>query len=287
MSNLRNFALVAAALLAMANGPVAEDDFDTLIAAERHFAADAAALGITPAFRAHVAPEGVLIAQEPRSAPTVLATQTDPPGAKLEWQPEAAGIARSGDLGFTTGPYVLRLGEQVSHGQFFTIWRRGADGKWRWLIDSGSGPFKLGEVGMPAQVRRIGAPGVAAQGEDLAAVERLLDADVTALGGVLAADGRVLRPSGPPAIGEAGIALAARGPRGTGTRLGGGQSSAGDLAYSYGRIDAAGGTLIGHYVRIWQRGATGWRLLVDQFAPLPPRPAAQAGEATQPTPGSS
>lgn len=27
--------------------------------------------------------------------------------------------------------------------------------------------------------------------------------------------------------------------------------------------------------------------LVDQFAPLPPRPAAQAGEATQPTPGSS
>ena len=287
LSNLKTWALAATALLAMANGPAGEDDFDTLVAAERRFAADAAAQGITPAFRAHVAPDGMLISPAPHPAPPELAARTDPPGARLEWQPEAAGIARSGDLGFTTGPYVMRIGDRVVHGQFFTIWRRSPDGKWRWLIDSGSGPFGRGEVAMPARVARIGTSAASPGGEDLAAVEQRLDADVVAIGGFLAADGRVLRPGGPPAIGEAGIALAARGPKGVGKRLGGGQSSAGDLAYSYGRVDAAGGPLIGHYVRVWQREAAGWRLLVDQFAPLPPGPDAKAGEAVQPTPGSS
>jgi len=287
LSNLKTWALAATALLTIANGPASEDDFDTLIAAERRFAADAAAQGITPAFRAHVAPEGLLISPAPRPAPPELATQIDPPGARLEWQPEAAGIARSGDLGFTTGPYVMHIGDRVAHGQFFTIWRRSPDGKWRWLIDSGSGPFGRGEVAMPVQVERIGTGAAVAGGEDLATVEQRLDADVTAIGGFLAADGRVLRSGGPAAIGDAGIALAARGPKGVGKRLGGGQSSAGDLAYSYGRVDAAGDTLIGHYVRVWQHEAAGWRLLVDQFAPLPPRPKARAGEAVQPTPGSS
>ncbi|NIJ67492.1 hypothetical protein FHR20_004476 [Sphingomonas leidyi] len=263
-------AFAAMALLALANAP-AGDDFETLVAAERRFAADATTLGITPAFRAHVSPDGLLISPAPRPAAPELARQTDAPGARLEWQPEAAGIARSGDPGFTTGPYVMRRGDRVSHGQFFTIWHRGKDGDWRWLIDSGSPPLAAGEVAMPAQVARLGDPGAPAHSEDLAAVEQRLDADISALAGFLAADGRVLRAGAPPAIGEAGVALAARGPKGAGKRLGGGRSSAGDLAYSYGQVED-GGVRIGHYVRVWHHGAAGWRLLVDQFAPTPRRP---------------
>ncbi|NWP75118.1 hypothetical protein GY972_23860, partial [Escherichia coli] len=60
-------------------------------------------------------------------------------------------------------------------------------------------------------------------------------------------------------------------PKGAGKRLGGGRSSAGDLAYSYGRVEGGDGLLIGHYVRVWQRAAAGWRLLVDQLAPAPRR----------------
>jgi hypothetical protein len=265
---IRGIAVIA--LLALANAP-ASDDLDTLVAAERRFAADAATLGITAAFRAHVSPDGLLISPTPRPAPPALATQTDTPGARLEWQPEAAGVALSGDLGFTTGPYVMRHGDRVSHGQFFTIWQRKGTGDWRWLIDSGTPPFATGDVAMPLRVARLGGPGATAQVEDLAAVERRLDADVSALGGFLAADGRVLRAGAPPAIGEAGAALAARGPKGAGKRLGGGRSSAGDLAYSYGRVEGGDGLLIGHYVRVWQRAAAGWRLLVDQLAPAPRR----------------
>lgn len=263
-------ALAVIALLVLANAP-AGDDFETLVAAERRFAADAMTLGITPAFRAHASPDALLISPAPRPAAPELAGQTDAPGARLEWQPEAAGIARSGDLGFTTGPYVMRRGDRVSRGQFFTIWRRGEDGDWRWLIDSGSPPLAAGAVAMPARVARLGDPGTPVLNDDLAAVEQRLDTDISALAGFLAADGRVLRAGTPPAIGEAGVALAARGPKGAGKRLGGGRSSAGDLAYSYGRVEA-GGVLVGHYVRVWHHGGAGWRLLVDQPAPAPRRP---------------
>ncbi|MCH7862009.1 hypothetical protein ACQKOH_16490 [Sphingomonas sp. NPDC092331] len=271
MPKLRIWVLAAVVPLALANGP-AGDDFETLVAAERRFAADAATLGITPAFRAHVSPDALLISPAPHPAAPELAKQTDAPGARLEWQPEAAGIARSGDLGFTTGPYVMRRGDRVSHGQFFTIWRRRAGGDWRWLIDSGNPPLGAGAVAMPLQVVRLGnAAGPAGKG-DLAEVERRLDADVSALAGFLAADGRVLRAGAPPAIGEAGVALAARGPKGAGRHLGGGRSAAGDLAYSYGRVEEGGRVLVGHYVRVWHHEAAGWRLLVDQLVPRPRQP---------------
>lgn len=270
MSKLKILALGAAALMSMAM-KATNDDFDTLVAAERRFAADVAAMGISPAFRAHVAPEAVLISPAPRPAAPDLATQTDAPGSKLEWEPEAGAIAKSGDLGFTTGPYIMRQGDRAAHGQYFTIWRKTADGTWRWVIDSGIPPFAKGEVAMPAQVLRIGTPGKVGAKEDLAAVEQRLDADVTALAGFLATDGRVIRKGGPAAIGEAGVALALRGAKASGKRLGGARSAAGDLAYSYGEVTGADGALIGHYVRVWHREAAGWRLLVDQLAPLPPK----------------
>lgn len=272
MSKLKILALGAAALMSMAM-KASNDDFDTLVAAERRFAADAAALGVSPAFRAHVAPDAVLISPAPRPAVPELATQTDPPGSKLEWQPEAGAIASSGDLGFTTGPYIMRQGDRAAHGQYFTIWRRGADKTWRWMIDSGVPPFAKGEVPLPVQpVLRIGTPAKVSAKDALGAVEQRLDADVSALAGFLATDGRVLRHGGPAAIGEAGVALAARGVKATGKRLGGGQSAAGDLAYSYGEVMGTDGVLIGHYVRVWHREAAGWRLLVDQHASLPPKP---------------
>ena len=60
--------------------------------------------------------------------------------------------------------------------------------------------------------------------------------------------------------------------------LGGEVSAAGDLAYTYGtaRWSKSGGAVSGHYVRIWQRRADGWRLIVDNMiaSPPPPPPAA-------------
>jgi len=59
--------------------------------------------------------------------------------------------------------------------------------------------------------------------------------------------------------------------------LGGGASSAGDMAWTYGtaRWSAEGRSVNAHYVRIWQRRADGWKLVFDELLiPPPPRPVA-------------
>lgn len=63
--------------------------------------------------------------------------------AALNWSPVRAEVARSGDLGYTWGTYVLtrtRDGKEVSRrtGKYLTIWRRGTDGTWRVVADIGS-----------------------------------------------------------------------------------------------------------------------------------------------------
>lgn len=63
--------------------------------------------------------------------------------ASLAWTPARAEVARSGDLGYTWGTYVLtrmRDGKEDTRrtGKYLTIWRRGADGTWRVAADIGS-----------------------------------------------------------------------------------------------------------------------------------------------------
>lgn len=66
--------------------------------------------------------------------------------------------------------------------------------------------------------------------------------------------------------------------------VGGGQSTAGDLVYTYGLMtwaDEKGATVPGHYLRVWQRRGDTWKIVADEFVPpaAPPRsPPPQAGD---------
>jgi ketosteroid isomerase-like protein len=69
------------------------------------------------------------------------AIQDDFSTGDLSWRPNAAGVARSGDLGYTTGLYELRLkgaagGAVVDNGKYLTIWKKEPDGFWRVLFDT-------------------------------------------------------------------------------------------------------------------------------------------------------
>ena len=55
----------------------------------------------------------------------------------LDWRPAYAGISRSGDFGFTTGPFLIRGLEGVV-GHYFTVWRLQSDGTWKWIFDAGT-----------------------------------------------------------------------------------------------------------------------------------------------------
>lgn len=63
------------------------------------------------------------------------------PAAVLTWEPKAAGIAASGDLGYTWGFYEARKADgtgPVKKGKYITVWRKQADGSWKFVVDGGN-----------------------------------------------------------------------------------------------------------------------------------------------------
>ena len=118
-----------------------------LIKAEADFCARAATDGIPAAFLANIAPEGVLLnAGYEKRGQAVVHDQypENKPGVVLSWKPEIVDVAASGDLGYTTGPYELRLpgkdgGAPVVYtGRYLTIWKRQSDGIWKFVVDGGT-----------------------------------------------------------------------------------------------------------------------------------------------------
>lgn len=250
-----------------------------VVAAEREFAAHAAEHGWIAAFRTYAAPDGVVIADgRIRNARAVFNARADTGSRALKWWPATALIARSGDLGFTTGPYTVDDSGTVQ-GQYFTVWQRQPDGRWLWIFDGGTGaaePVSIPREGavkeFPHSAIRRASPQVA-----LARIAALEAAHSSAgsLVPLLAAQARVLRPGRPPAkdaaarqdmvfpnaamaYGSAELNIASR---------------AGDLVFTIGRARwnlASGGAGAGHYARVWQYRREGWRIVFDELLPAPP-----------------
>ena len=59
-----------------------------------------------------------------------------PADAVLEWAPVAAEIAASGDLGCTVGRASVTA--LHSYSKYLTIWKRQADGSWKFVADGGN-----------------------------------------------------------------------------------------------------------------------------------------------------
>ena len=105
---------------------------------------DAAAASIPKAFATYAEPsaaksDGSVYIFGREAIEAFFVGQTLPPGfTGSQWRPEHGTVARSGDLGFTTGPVTRRGDPQPGPGQigrYFTIWRRQSDGTWRYVID--------------------------------------------------------------------------------------------------------------------------------------------------------
>lgn len=250
-----------------------------VVAAEREFAAYAAEHGWIPAFRAYAAPDGAVIPdRQIRNARAVFNARADTGSRALKWWPAIALIARSGDLGFTTGPYTADESGKIQ-GQYFTMWQRQPDGRWLWLFDGGTGteePIAIPREGavpeFAASASRRTSPKTALA--RIAALEAS-NRDAGSLAPLLAADARVLRPARPPATGAAArqdmvfpnAAIAYdRAERSI-------ASNAGDLVFTIGPAhwhQAADGARTGHYARVWQYRPEGWRIVFDELLPAPP-----------------
>ncbi|WP_461112178.1 YybH family protein [Spirosoma jeollabukense] len=116
-------------------------DYEDLVAAERRFAKAGIDNGIRDAFLANLDEKSVVFVQN-QFRPGKATYEKSPAGpAKLSWRPNYAEIAKSGTLGFTTGPFELRprsLEEvPVAYGQFTSVWQKTTTGNWKVLIDFG------------------------------------------------------------------------------------------------------------------------------------------------------
>jgi ketosteroid isomerase-like protein len=273
----------------LAQTPSLQSDFDAMVATERAFSKLSEGKGIKDSFAAYIAEDGMLY----RGGAWVKGrpwTQEHPnPPVTLVWWPSHAGISSSGDLGWTTGPYEVRQGDDKGYGNFVTVWKKQADGNWRFAIDFGNDyATPTGEKSQPslkAGQTRSAAPKLdpAALKDSLLAADRDLGQATGkgTAGGYLARftdDAFMLRNGAHPYRG--GETLRAgldKEPAAMTTQpIDGGVSEAGDLGYTYGTAEWKNGDTVakGSYLRIWEKHDGQWKLRFDALTPAPPPPPA-------------
>jgi ketosteroid isomerase-like protein len=139
------FAIVASACaLPAADREVAKAE---LLKVEADFCALCVKSGAPAAFNAYIAPDGILLGIGPdvRGEQIVKDRYMDYAiGSTLTWKPLVVDVAESGELGYTTGTSELRTPgkdgapDTVSHGRYFTVWKRQPDSSWKFVLDGGS-----------------------------------------------------------------------------------------------------------------------------------------------------
>lgn len=282
-------AMTLLAMPAFAQPPSLQADYDALLAAERGFSKLSVDKGVKEAFITHIADEGILFrGGGPVKGKEWTAARPNPPFT-LVWWPEYADIAGSGDLGWTTGPFESEAQGEKGYGHYLTVWKKQADGNWRFLIDSGIGHEKPANLQPTPNALKAGKTKAETSADAAAGKTSLLAADrelgqATAQGTTAAytarlADDAILMRDGafPHVGGDAARAALAKEPAAmTSQPTEGDVSAAGDLGYTYGTAEWKDGeqTVKANYMRIWDKRDGAWKLRVDLVSPIPPPPPA-------------
>jgi ketosteroid isomerase-like protein len=254
---------------------------ESLVAAERAFAATSVDRGIRDAFLANLGDSAVIFRPGPVAGRQWFGTHAGS-RAHLNWEPRYAEVSASGELGFTTGPFELRpQGPDTTpvYGHYVTMWSRGAGGTgaWKVALDIGIGHRAVASDSLTVRSGRSTAfADAAGQRAALLRTDSSLGATpamlATLLANRLAADARLYRDGGPPVVGQGAVrgALASDKRLYGSAPLGGGVADAGDFGYTWGSYTltapsgAQAGDEHGYYLRIWRREGGGqWRIVLD------------------------
>ena len=282
-------ASVACAPAACAHEPDAEEiALGSLVDAEIAFARMGWERGVHAAFLANFAPDGVVFEPKParlRETWGARPAPEDPLAPRLEWKPAQAGVARSHDFGYTTGPYTAWNAAQPDrqrHGVFFSVWQRNAAGKWQVILDAGiTTPLAVDSVSLGASPR----PRFEGRSNAVSERRRLLAREASGFGAQAAAitpnryaellmdDARLHRNGAPPLASRAAIApeIAHRMRDVTWTPINARVAASCDMAVTYGEYretDRESMVRRGYYVHLWLRERAGrWRLAYDIALP--------------------
>nr|WP_068891416.1 DUF4440 domain-containing protein [Pedobacter panaciterrae] len=282
MMNKFLYTIAVASMTIGAYAQKSDGSTKSLVKAEKDFAATLAKNGAKTAFTTYSAADGLVFRPNPVNAKTFYATEDDT--KDLSWTPVFAKVSRSGDWGFTTGPFTL-AGKETLYGQYLSVWKA-VNGKWELVLDLGTTHNKplnkvTDEFIEPKDFHKpkfLNDKERATGANIIATTEKTLNATlksygVSAFAGFLNADARVLFPGYEPIIGKdkavaflnsmmSKVSLKT-------TKVD--KADGGDLAYTYGvaAVDYKADLRESfNYVFIYERQADfNWNLIAMVFTP--------------------
>ncbi len=274
---------LAASVIAQAQTPLQE-----MVKTEQAFSKMAAEKGARDAFMAFIADDGLMFRPSAVNGKKWMLEHPLPASDKkslLAWQPAYAGMAASGDLGFTTGPWEFKNDVKdatpAGFGHFMTVWKKQPDGSWKFVVDLGIGHPQSGGPQTIWQPTETSEEATDKEVDGAKALKSLIDRDlkyseeglkkglVKAFHAYASPEVRLYRAGNLPFIGrEASVdALTKVKSQFTWKPIGGDVSRAGDLGYTHGTYEvtdeARTVTERGSYVRIWKKQDGDWRIVMD------------------------
>ncbi len=274
------YTIIAASITMGAYAQKSDGSAKSLVKAETEFAETLAKKGTKSAYGDFAASDGLVFRPNPVNAREYYRAQ--PEAKDVSWTPVYARVSRSGDWGFTTGPF--KVGEDA-YGQYFSVWKA-VDGRWKLALDLGvshNKPLNKADVQiiepkdsfkpifLNDKERATGA-------NIIATTEKTLDATIKSYGisafaGFISPDVRILFPGYEPILGkDKAIAffnsMISKATLKT-TKVD--KSDGGDLAYTYGvaALDYKADLRESfNYVFVYERQADhNWNLIAMVFAP--------------------
>jgi ketosteroid isomerase-like protein len=116
-----------------------------LMQADHDFSAFSVKEGMHKAFLEYVADSGVMLSDNSypligrQAIAAVFAGKSDT-SFTLTWEPVFEKISSGGDLGFTYGYFTstVKSTGAVGRGTYVTIWQKQPDGRWKFVMDTGT-----------------------------------------------------------------------------------------------------------------------------------------------------
>ncbi|HJU22207.1 MAG TPA: nuclear transport factor 2 family protein [Casimicrobiaceae bacterium] len=270
------------ASLAIAHEPDAEEiALGSLVDAELAFANMAQREGVTAAFVANFADDGVAFQPAPvrvREAWRNRANDTNN-AVHMDWKPAQAGVARSHDFGYTTGPFTAwreSAPDRKREGAFFSVWKRDPGGTWKVIVDIGiasAQPVDFAALGAAPRPSFGHRGSIASARARLVALEANTGLTPNDYAKLLADDARLYRNGGSPIALRGAIAreVAEHTRRTLWSPVDARIATSSDMAVTWGRYsetERAANEQRGYYVHLWIRDRSGdWRLAYDVATP--------------------
>ncbi|WP_423148611.1 DUF4440 domain-containing protein [Rubrolithibacter danxiaensis] len=258
-----------------------------LVSLENYFAALVKSKGIKTGFLKVSDANTVVFKPGPTNAQEFFKDKLPGNSEVLVWEPVWAKISKSGDWGFTTGPYNYKENDSskiTSYGQYLSVWKKNKKGLWKLALDIGI-PHKK-PVSKPKLVfidpengRYIHQQSTSRlqQREDIVlSSDKLFSTILKANNRVareefLAEDTRLLFPGFEPVIGKKAVTdfWNKQNLKLLSTPTQADRAYSGELAYTYGeaQTEQKGKVRKYHYIRVWEvQPGFKWSVILEAFA---------------------